>query len=181
MMGFHASIVQDSANVLKQWSFYVTEIPVGRKCWYRNKGMETKEMFHLLLFPKWGIHAPCLHSIRLYGNKVPGCLRRTLSSGKRVKVPVKFITSTWWWHLFITETCAIMLTWEEVKLILYSGDSEKFTWKSFGGLFSYFSVKFWLQIDKCSSHGLRRICCKQTSQIILGWVSESCHSTIHFG
>ena len=180
-MGFHASIVQDSANVLKQWSFYVVEIPVGGKCWYRNKGMEIEEVFHLLLFPKWRIHAPCLHSIRLCGNKVHGCLRRTLSPGKRVKVPVNFITATWWWHLFITDSRVIMLTWEEVKLILSTGDTEKFTWQSFGGLSSYFSVQFWLQIDKCSSHGLRRIYCKQQSQIILGWISEPCHSTIHLG
>lgn len=181
VMGFHASTVQDSANVLKQLSFYVAEFPVGRKCWYRNKGMEIEEVFHLLLFPKWRIHAPCLHSIRLCGNKVPGCLRRTLSEGKRVRGPVKFMTATWRWHLFITESRAVMLTWEEVKLILYSGGSEKFTWQSFGDLSSYFSVQFWLQIDKWSGHGLRRICCIQISQIILRWISESRHSIIHLG
>ena len=147
--------------------------------------MEIEEVFHLLLFPKWRIHAPCLHSIRLCGNKVPGCLRRTLSAGKRIRVPVKFMTATWRWHLFITESRVILLTMRGgiyyIYYILYSGDSEKFTWQSFRDLSSYFFVQFWPQIAKCSGHGLSRICCIQTSQIILGWISESRHSVIHLG
>lgn len=89
VMGFHASILQDAANILKQLSFYGAGSPVGKKCWYRNQRMKI-EVFHLLSFPKWGIHASCLHSIRLCGARVPGCLRKTLPPGKRVTVPVNF-------------------------------------------------------------------------------------------
>lgn len=176
--GVLSPVPQDAAYILTQLAYYGTGSWTHR---YRNQGMKI-ELFYLLSFHKWEIHASCLHNFRLCGSRDLSCLRITLSPRTRIRASLNFIYGC---HLVIVslhdQTSIIILAREEIGMILHRRSRKRLIWQSLVvshaiPLFS-FGCK-WTNGAATAWEGHTENGQTQTS---LGSVSGSSHSIIYLG